>query len=432
MLPRRPYHCNVRRKRPRRSVVGLMNCVFLSIVVFTVLDSVFFALISHLNGGDSATSTTLATGDGVENVQLFSGGSLSNSVNRRSWSAQTGSAPLDEVASITGNASAPAARKRSKLAPGKLVLVGLVRSMDEIKYSTWRTLIEMSCHYDVLIHITTASLGKMSMNETQSCAPFQIELESNLLDQNKLSTNRIQRLARIRDAQRSRIETLFFSSPQGARDTDTFGASAVIVADLDLLTIPSAGSIVTTARMLSRKRRPHVICGIGVTVGMAKASDMFFYDTFATVFLSDTFAHPLKRRLIPRYFPGEDPKRVRSADPIHGNFTQKHITRYLLKLATKHDGLAPVRSCFGGLAIYRASIWLAPECQYELYQIGNSEIRDNLMHYANNREKQPCEHVVLHDCFHREVFRKETWNLTGTPMSDVAINPKLLLQWRKQ
>jgi len=124
--------------------------------------------------------------------------------------------------------------------------------------------------------------------------------------------------------------------------------------------------------------------------------------------------------------------------------------RYLqLKSKSNNDGTVAVRSCFGGLAAYRAVTYFSKECRYRLgdglgkgvvidkiveddegaevvigsrSNVTSSEEEERLMGYANSKERRPCEHVVFHDCLMRKVHHRNT---------SIAIDPRLILYWTK-
>jgi hypothetical protein len=256
---------------------------------------------------------------------------------------------------------------------------------------------------------------------------------------------------------------------------------------LDLFQLPKTSLIIQQAQLLQMTHYQHdAICAVGITMNIgsrtlkgkqhkyknttdnnsARASasisageiDMktkiemepWYYDTFATVFLPDTFSHPTKRRLVPHLYRGEDPSLVRSNDQ-RGNFTQGDIYRYFRQGVTMDTNantstgtgtgtVTRVKSCFGGLAMYRAASYFEQYCEYQLQDNvrdlldqwnANSNVNSNdnvdidfsksIIRYANNKEQRPCEHVVFHDC-----LMKVT---TGT--FNIAVNPLLQTFWKR-
>ena len=161
---------------------------------------------------------------------------------------------------------------------------------------------------------------------------------------------------------------------------------------------------------------------------------------------------------------------VRSEDQKNGNFTQGHLMRYLQGQAEKSpEGTVPVRSCFGGLAIYSSQTFFEQKCRYR-YQyhhdrkrldltgsrtrIGTGAGKDadvdagadenvvNLERYASRADGRPCEHVVFHDCLLRQPRRwgggdrdqrRDPKNGHGSKARgrSIAIMPHLVTLWTK-
>jgi hypothetical protein len=229
------------------------------------------------------------------------------------------------------------------------------------------------------------------------------------LDATSLPENRVERIAAIRDAQRQRVRQLWYDQSSNHLLDDAI----IVVADLDLFRLPStAGILEQAASLIKADSAVDVVCAAGVT--MAARAELWYYDTYATVLLPDTYVHPLKRRLVPEFQADEDPRLVRS-DNQHGSFTQGDLMQYLQKQAVA-TGTTRVRSCFGGLAIYRASTWFTDSCSY------STADPSALARYASRQDGRPCEHVVFHSCLQDSPL---------IPKARVAINPSLLALWQK-
>lgn len=125
---------------------------------------------------------------------------------------------------------------------------------------------------------------------------------------------------------------------------------------------------------------------------------------------------------MPHLYPGENSTHVRS-DNIQGEVTQGDIMEYFVAEGKKSSsGAVSVKSCFGGLALYRADVYFTKSCQYQLDAAVVDLNKDNLtsiMRYANSVEGRPCEHVVFHDCL-KKVIEKRV---------DIALNPELRTMW---
>ena len=362
-------------------------------------------------------------------------------------------------------------------------------------------------------HSACSSIDIISQAEALDNLVFPIITEEEL----SLKKNRIDRISILRDVQRtllhmkysnnSSADTIQYSSSDNTRTARTSNNDGnddngvVILADLDLLELPKVELLMEQVNKLmmmqqqkmgspndeqkqllgSSSSYPHnAICASGVTMNLGskkkkrqhddsntaitdtRKKDPSYYDTFATVFYPDTFSHPLKRRLIPKYYYGENTNLVRSNNQ-RGRFTQRRIYNYL-----KHEGMnaktgnVRVTSCFGGLAMYKSSAYFQPNCQYRLggedyvnamvdeakqnwndddhddndYDDSNDDDDDDdddnaqegtagynttsIMRYANSQEERPCEHVVFHDCLKKNLIE-----------FDIAINPNLVSFWEK-
>lgn len=334
-----------------------------------------------------------------------------------------------------------------------------------------------------------------------TCAPIIIQLQdhagpghthTNNQHQPTMSKNRIDRIATIRDSQRYALHQIYSqyrtdihsksqskSHSQSKSQSQSFNTTSykqkpgiIILVDLDLFQLPKTSLIVQQAQLLQTTHYQHdAICAAGITMNIGSrtrngkhkhkkknnsasatisssisAGEMepWYYDTFATVFLPDTFSHPTKRRLVPHLYRGEDPALVRSNDQ-RGNFTQGDIYRYFLQGVIKDTSLGTgtctrVKSCFGGMAMYRAASYFEQYCQYQLqdsvrdqldqwnahYNANANTIVDidfskSIIRYANDKEQRPCEHVVFHDCLIKVT--------TGT--FNIAVNPLLQTFWKR-
>jgi hypothetical protein len=181
-----------------------------------------------------------------------------------------------------------------------------------------------------------------------------------------------------------------------------------------------------------------------------------YYDIFATVLLPDTFVYPIKGRLIRKHADMENPDLVRSNN-LYGNFTQwdllDHIETESRKL-TKQKRVAdltanivlddlpqlsapvPVRSCFGGLTIYRAIRWFDSRCRYYYSHLyGNSTTdhhhwRMRMTRYASKTSQRPCEHVVFHNCLHKTTTTTTTTDKNSSKLSfSIGIQPAMRTEW---
>jgi hypothetical protein len=328
--------------------------------------------------------------------------------------------------------------------------IGIVRDAGEVQPAIWDYMVQLNCQpvHPIMVHILVGSNKEHGIQERDKrlpenksllgCAPFLIEDEHDdmmiLHSRNGASVapipsnnSRVERIARIRDAQRERLRILW-KEQRGQReglDASEENNDIVMVADLDLYSFPPVDKIISQINTMNGQ---DAVCAAGVT--MAHAQEMWYYDTFALIFLPDTFAHPLQRRLVKEFYTGEDPSLVRS-DNQNGAFTQGDIMRHLHQTAAQSPmSNAPVRSCFAGLAIYRAATYFTDECQYSVQlpdrvQTSSGILSHPLYRYASTKDGRPCEHVVFHSCLH------DTAAKMGRPPIQIAVNPNLIALWKK-
>ena len=313
-------------------------------------------------------------------------------------------------------------------------LAGMIRDGSKIQNRMWVSLLELNCRNQIGIHIIVKDGWSDARNkyrqiiidryphfiafddeqsvdkEKQRCAPFNVEQQNNQeIFGNRTLTNRVDIISSLRDYQRSLLRPLV-SYPEGV----------VALVDLDIREIPSKAFSEQIKKLLDKSYPHDVICAAGVT--MAAKKQKWYYDLFATVFLPDTFVYPLSRRLQPSLYEGENIKMVRS-DSRKGKINQGHIMRMIQKEAAKSKtGLMEVKSCFSGLAAYRATTYFEEKCQYQLAPDiieANQHNHSSIMRYAGKKDQRPCEHVVFHDC------------LINEQSANIAIDPNLITLWKK-
>jgi hypothetical protein len=399
-------------------------------------------------------------------------------------------------------------------------LAGMVADVDKIHSNIKEILMTLNCDHRVGIHIVVKlshqvqsfqrelqviqsealiahssscwhlheMLQDNEVHEECYCAPIVVQSQDDLQSGSTktLPLNRIDRIATIRDSQRYALHKIYTSHRQRiqlGRNTDKGKNSGkmryvskpgiIILADLDLFLLPQASIIIEQVNLLQNMSYPFdALCAAGITMNLGKnpnspqtmiqhgGQEPWYYDTFSTVFLPDTFSHPIKRRLVPHLYKGEDPQLVRSNDQL-GNFTQGDIYRYFhargqkksisntmvqAEIATDASdgiGCTRVKSCFGGMTLYRATSYFEQYCTYQLQanvknqlEHWNDNVNDNvdniennirygrsksIARYANNKEKRPCEHVVFHDCLMK----------VTTGHFRIAVNPALKTFWKR-
>jgi len=252
---------------------------------------------------------------------------------------------------------------------------------------------ELSCVHKIGIFILSKDfmeLGRRYNHDRSGCAPIIFKNEESLNITLSNAAGRIGKISHLRDVQRFILQHEF----QQNRDMDVSNG-AVIVADFDLQSWPSPQEINDRAGKVL-KGTHDAFCSNGVVI---KGKDKKYYDTFATIMLPDSFLMKLEKRLFPGPYENETKMFIRS--DRKSSISQEQIWKMFHKLGRKcSTGTVSVRSCFGGLAVYRADVYLKSDCTYQLDRdfIDARDI-NTVMRYANKKEGRPCEHVVLHECF---------------------------------
>ena len=226
------------------------------------------------------------------------------------------------------------------------------------------------------------------LGDDVTCAEFLVQEEDHELDHD--FPNRIDRLAYLRESQRLEMKKM----NAGVADLDPEALKKndfVILLDLDLSEVPSIESLSKTIGFMANDgdSSPDVVCANGLL-----ASSLVPYDTYATVLLPDIWAYPLSYRLNPTPQSDEELKVVT-------NFLNEAVKQALHSEHDQHpktdvDSFLPVKSCFGGLAVYRASIWFTEKCEYT--RDYKAIVEDGLLQYVDYRHKRVCEHVAFNSC----------------------------------
>ena len=319
-----------------------------------------------------------------------------------------------------------------------VILGGMILDGSKIHSQVWSTIMTLNCEHDVSVHFLVEKGFKEAGQEQERirtqryqnnvCAPFLMEGQESIQTELERITNRIDRISVLRDFHRLQLKNMLEARANTSSNDPS--KDIVILVDLDLFRLPSVKDLVSQIKQLQEPKEtyPHdAICAAGVTMAKTKnvgrQQEPWYYDTFATVLLPDTYTHPLKRRLYKQYYNGEDPNFVRS-DNRFGKFTQGDLFRHLVEKANESPtGAAGVRSCYGGIAMYRAPAYLDLQCRYRLTKndLQSDESKSkSIMRYASEKEERPCEHVVFHDCL-----------LKSFPKFDLAVNPSLVTFWKR-
>ena len=262
----------------------------------------------------------------------------------------------------------PAPRGRS----GGVAVLGL--AIDLATVAIWGGLDRWCADADESLHVRflyghgdpNAALAKLP-----ACANVHLQAQPN-----DLPDNRYERLANLRDALRDEINGI----RRLARHL-----SAVMVLDLDLEQLPNwlpamRDAVVTVQKSGGGARQ--ILCANGYEhfLGLPQ-----YYDLMALVHEDGSWEYT---RL--------------------GGWYLLTLGQHRLYNAVSEavGGYYGARSCFGGIAVYNASVYLNEHCAYRegagrrfSDSSGTSEsLFEALRRYTVNGER--CEHVTLHECLH--------------------------------
>ncbi|GFH49827.1 hypothetical protein CTEN210_06303 [Chaetoceros tenuissimus] len=260
-------------------------------------------------------------------------------------------------------------------------------------------IVELACAHSIGIFILSKlDLRKKILQHSQTCAPIIFKSEEELGIKLQEKMNRIEKLSYLRDIQRQ-IMTDHFRMQQNRYD------GVVIVADFDLKRWPRTSVIMENIEILKGNKKISAICANGIV----KKKYAKYYDTFATVLLPDTFMTILEKRLFPQPYKGETEHFVRTNDKPNTGFSQEAMFQYFRQMGKSQPGeIVNVRSCFGGLTIYKANLYFDGECKYQLQdEIIKQRDVESVMRYSSKDDGRPCEHVVLHECFRKRLNETE-------------------------
>ena len=282
----------------------------------------------------------------------------------------------------------------------KLIRVGVSPGEEEI-YRMTKEYYEYDNNNSSLILLAAASDGGGNNNTQQ--------LINNPLDRN----NRIARIKRSRELQRQDLMESLMKSHHND-DEDWKMHSAIAVLDLDLLAYPSPSDLVETAykhifpSSLSNQPQTekfHAICSNGLMTIMSQSKKRYvtrYYDTYSTILLPNAWLH--NDRMVSSSMKDNINEKLSNMDQIetfHYILEQgkRNVDTTSLKgssIETTQYDPVPVRSCFNGLTIYRADVYLNSECRYDTYNEEDAV-------YASNHYQHACEHVVMHECLRRKM-----------------------------
>ena len=293
-----------------------------------------------------------------------------------------------------------------------IIFAGIIKNMADISVNVLKFITRLNCERDVPVHIVASEnedvfvkMYVMLRNElypSRACAPLLVVKDSESMSFND---SRIDRITRVREFQRGEIASVLTG-----KDLNNV---AIILADLDLVEMPTVEKVMGEASNMLNHGGVDVLCSAGIY------GNSSYYDLFATILLPDTFVYRLESRMIGEAGPDEDKSLI-----VGESFSREDLLAWFIQKGQRSAAsdpsdqilpamAVPVRSCFGGLALYRAEKWLNFRCKYT-----NSDAINNK--YANQKNGQPCEHVVLHNCLKMI-----------EPTTVIAVQPDMRTIWHR-
>ena len=253
-----------------------------------------------------------------------------------------------------------------------VLMLGMVRKIDDISPNGLSFLRKMACKQNISTHILVKEWHDRQ-HELLNCPALQIQRQLTPI----LKTNRVSRIAMLRDDHR---KFLIKNYPANSRHI-------VVVVDFDLAQLPNVSAVMDVIRLVTETN-----LGAVFSNGVMFEPLFGYYDTFATILHDGTFVHAHAGRLDSSAHPDDNSAFVISDVPWIG-FTQKNLFDEIMMFP---EDIMPTRSGFGGLAVYKGSIWSNQRCKYGLPI-------EPFQRFANKADQRPCEHIVFHSCL-RHIF----------------------------
>jgi hypothetical protein len=273
-----------------------------------------------------------------------------------------------------------------------LALAGLINDVSDISESTVDFLVGITCNLQAPVHVMSAS-GKDALlrayhDRVTSCGVSDFCADFSVIDQDpdtiEMFPNRVDRLAFIREQQRAELSSLYGGNDSTGDLTDN---DFVIVFDLDLQKVPSMRDIeATMEHLVTKHTNLDVVCANGMFSSIDET-----YDTYATILEGDSWLLGEELNLGP-----DDQKVTQNSELM---IFEENVAESLHEKKDHEVKMLAVKSCFGGLAIYRAKVWLDAACHYDdkVDAVTNS----HLLKYRSIIDERVCEHVVFHDCLQK-------------------------------
>jgi len=310
------------------------------------------------------------------------------------------------------------------------------------------------------IHISQSPSEDYLLNMTRShiihgALGEELDVDDSTTLNNPLDRDsRIARIKRSREYQRGELHNVLELQN---KLQDWKMNSVIAVLDLDMFAYPSPSNLIETAKkyilpspttadtpdatVQTPKEQPrhdkakfHAICSNGIFVRVKEGDyyDMRYYDTYSTILLPNLWLYREPR-------PSKQKKEKMDKDKTKQQImNQTQTFHYILKegRSSKSSGAIgdnyyeplPVRSCFGGLTLYRTDIWLDSDCRYDMYHKDDAD-------FTSSQYRHACEHVVFHECLRRERMMVKGRNRAtaggdgGWDGFNIAVKPDMTTLW---
>jgi hypothetical protein len=240
-----------------------------------------------------------------------------------------------------------------------------------------------------LIHIDQSpnqmELLHMTMTRMQTTGEI-TQLVSDSAPNNPLDPeNRIAKIKRVREYQRQMIRD---------RKIHDLSQSVIVMLDLDMFDYPPLSKVMdvaenyilsTPSKEIGVRTTFDAICSNGLQRSRwwQTYPRRNYYDIFATILLPNTWPVLEEKRTLPHGL-------LKGENVTMAKLSQQELLDWFLSEGSKHNKdiyePVPVRSCFGGLALYQADAWLHPTCRYDLYNKSLDVYRGKLEHQTCLRQ----------------------------------------------
>ena len=243
-------------------------------------------------------------------------------------------------------------RSTSSSQPANLCVMSTVLSLDEVDGRVWDSFEDWCESANTEIFIVFKS-GRVPDERLRNCVSVHLRKQPQ-----DLPKNRIERIAALRNI----VKQIPVAEGKRLSKFD-----AVVVIDMDVETLPSWEEMANALTYMDKEKEGlDIVCcnGYETYLGMDQVYDLYpfvFKENSRWLFAElDFFAY--LTFLQPLLF-----------EEING-----------------FQGVFPLRSCFGGLALYNPELYLSSQCNYDT-------LPNPLQHYAGP-DGHVCEHLVLHEC----------------------------------